>query len=750
MGTETSARAVVGRRTDRVDLDRESVVCERGRARGLSALLACGATFLLSASVLLGQVAEDEKEFEDLVDLPLEELIYVDIASGFRSPLAQAPAVASVITAEDIEAMGARHLAEVLEMVPGLHVVPSTERPLDPVFSIRGIHSQSNAQVLTLIDGVRAESALIGGPIFPVRFPVSSIARIEVIRGPGSALYGADAFAGVINIVTKGAEDFVDGRGQAGVRLGSFGSRDLWATDTLRMAGWDLTWGFEWQESDGDSDRVIDVDSQSGLDALLGTNASLAPGPLDTEYEILDFHLGLERDRWRIKLWSWLQNDRGVGAGAAQALDPEGGIDSTHALFDLEYTNRERFAGWEVGGRFSFVYLDQLQEGDLRIFPRGSLLPIGPDGNVSFLPGARFVLFPDGFIGNPEQYERTTTLEVWALETDEAGAHRLRIGAGMVRHTLDTGETLNFGPGVIDGSEGIVDGTLSDITDTPSIFIADQERDQWFFNLQDIWTLGESWQLTTGVRYDEYSDFGGTFNPRLALVWSGEMTSAKLLVGTAYRAPSFVELFIRNNPVQLGNRELDPETITTFELAVDHRTKNGLRIAASVFSYEIDDLIDLVPDLDAPTITFRNSGEQEGYGFEIEADWRANDTFRLRGHYSWQDSEDAQTGAAVPFGPGQKLWLASDWRFAENWCLGTRTLWVGDRRRGFGDPRPAPDDYLWVDLTLRRKRLADHWDFALGVRNVFDEDAREPSQIELPGDYPLPSRDAFVELRRRF
>lgn len=127
----------------------------------------------------------------------------VSIASGYRQPLFKAPSVATIITAEDIKAIGATDLDEVLETVPGLHV-NRRQQGYNPIYTIRGIYHPANAQALVLINGVSISNLFQGGrnDIWG-GMPVQAISRIEVIRGPGSAVYGADAFAGVINIITK-------------------------------------------------------------------------------------------------------------------------------------------------------------------------------------------------------------------------------------------------------------------------------------------------------------------------------------------------------------------------------------------------------------------------------------------------------------------------------------------------------------------------------------------------------------------
>jgi outer membrane receptor for ferrienterochelin and colicin len=172
-------------------------------------------------------VAQESKEEEKALLQIYGDEEMISIATGSRRPIAKAPAVATVITAEDIKAMGATDLDEVLETVPGLHVARS---PLgyNPIYIFRGIFSDFNAQVLVLINSIPITN-LFHGDRNQVwgGMPVEAIARIEVIRGPGSALYGANAFAGVINIITKTKQD-IEGT-EVGFRPGSFDTWDTWA-----------------------------------------------------------------------------------------------------------------------------------------------------------------------------------------------------------------------------------------------------------------------------------------------------------------------------------------------------------------------------------------------------------------------------------------------------------------------------------------------------------------------------------------
>ncbi|MDY0014218.1 MAG: TonB-dependent receptor plug domain-containing protein, partial [Rhodocyclaceae bacterium] len=225
----------------------------------------------------LSGLAANGFEDEDLAQV-YGDKSFVSIATGSVQPIHRAPAVATVITAGDIEALGARNLEQALALVPGLHVSRSAYFN-NPIYTFRGIHSQYNPQVLVLVNDLPLTSVFGGdrgtgwGTV-----PVEMISRIEVIRGPGSALYGADALAGVINVITKNPEEL------KGTRLsavyGSFQTGDVTAIhgddqDALRYSTY-----VHVGRSEG-ADPTVRADQQSAFDALFGTSASLAPGPIN-------------------------------------------------------------------------------------------------------------------------------------------------------------------------------------------------------------------------------------------------------------------------------------------------------------------------------------------------------------------------------------------------------------------------------------------------------------------------------------
>ncbi len=691
---------------------------------------------------------EQMKQAERLFSGPSEEDYYrtdaiLVSATGSAKPVFLAPSVASVITKEDIRDMGATTLDEVLETVPGLHMAPSSNYgPLVNNINIRGITTALNPQVLLLVDGVQVKYLWNGNRGHRFEMPVSMISRVEVVRGPGSAIHGADAFAGIINIITKDGQE-VDGV-EAGLRHGSFNTTDSWVQYGANHNGWDIVASVEVLNNGTDQDRVVDSDLQTVLDGVFGTNASLAPDAMNLDQRLIEYHLGLRKDNWTLRFWGQRHRNVGVGVGAAPVLDRDGYLEKDYFVTDLRYQNDDLHPDWRTELNFSYSYTDNLNR--FKIFPDGAVLPIGADGNLDFT-SANTPLFSEGMIGQPDSTQQIIAAEAVGLY-DGWAQHQVRLAAGHKYMDYEAREMKNFGPGVIDGTELVVDGTLTDVTGTPYVYGPDVDRKLWFASIQDEWAFARNWELTAGVRYDRYSDFGSTVNPRLALVWQARPDlSAKLLYGRAFRPPSFSEMYAQNNPVQIGNPDLEPETIDTLELALNWWPTADLRLSTNLFGYQIKDLIEAVPDAGGATSTNQNARDQEGHGLEFEVDWQVSDGFRVRANGAWQESEDSETGVEVANTPGLQFYANANWVFLPKWSIDAQYFWVGDRERPQGDTRSDIDDYSIVNLTLRRKRIYEHLEWAFAVRNLFDEDVREPAVSSIPEDYRMNSRSIWTELR---
>ncbi len=647
---------------------------------------------------------------------------FISIATGTRQLISQAPAVASVITSEDIKAIGATDLDQVLETVPGFHT-SYAPRGYSPIYTIRGIYTENNPQVLILINDIPITNVYVGNRSdIWAGMPVSNIQRIEIIRGPGSAVYGADAFSGTINIITKTAAD-IQGT-EFGARIGSFNTHEGWLLHGGQWNGFDIAFSMELSKSDG-QDGIIDSDAQTAFDGLFSTDASLAPDSVSLQRDNIDTRIDISREKWRFRAGYQGRSDIGTGAGVAQALDPTGKGNSTRINADLTYTSKWG-TDWDITSQLSFF--DTSAESDLTLYP----------------PGAFGGAFPDGVIGNPYVYERHTRLGVSAFYHGIKD-HNIRLGAGgIINDMYKTEESKNFAP---DGSPL---GSVVDVSNDPNlVFIEPHDRKVSYAFAQDEWQFASDWNFTGGVRFDHYSDFGSTTNPRLALVWQTRYNlTTKFLYGRAFRAPAFNELYNINNPVALGNPDLEPEQIDTYEIAFDYQNSDSLHTKLNLFRYRMTDIIRFVPDPSpATTVTAQNTGERQGTGLELEAIFNVSPALDIIGNYAYQNSTEEDTDSDVANAPQHQIYVRSDWNIASKWRASGQVNWVSDRERDITDPRPQINDYTTVDLTLRYQPMQRSWSFALSARNLFDADAREPSPApgSIPEDLPLAERAVYLE-----
>lgn len=680
------------------------------------------ATLVLHAQASWAQSPGDE---EDLL-LSYGDKATISLATGSQQSLRRAPAVATVITAEDIAAMGATDLDEVMETVPGVHVSRSANI-YAPLYVIRGVFSNFTPQVLMLQNGVPITTLLIGnkGNIWG-GYPVEHIARIEIIRGPGSALYGADAFSGVINIITKAASD-TPGT-EFGARTGSFSTNNAWVQHGGQWGPVDVSAYLRIGSSEGYKE-TIRADQQTAIDNATGTRASLAPGPVRTGYDAVDGNIDLAFEKWRVHGGYKFRDNVGVGAGIASALDPAGRQRSERLTADVSWTDAQFAQNWGVGFAASYLHYAQTIPTAFQLFPPGSNVR---NGGVA----------TNGHLGGPETWERQLRLSTFATYSGFAD-HSVRMGAG--HDDLDlykTREMRNFTyspTGALIPNPG---GVLVDYSDTTP-FMLPQRRWVDYVYMQDEWSFAKDWALTAGVRHDKYSDFGGTTNPRAALVWDASLdVTAKLMAGRAFRAPAFSEVYSITNPVALGNANLHPEVITTVETAVAWQARRDLQVNLNLFHYDMKDTIRLENG------KYFNTGASHGDGGELEAVWDASRNVRLTGSYSWQTTIDEASGQDAGYAPHHHVVGRADWHFAGNWMLGTQVNWVADRRRAAKDARPQIADYTTVDLNLSTTAKRQQWDFALGLRNIFNADVREPSLAPgtaIPNDLPMAPFSTYLQ-----
>jgi iron complex outermembrane receptor protein len=653
---------------------------------------------------------------ESLMAMSLEELMEVEISIATRNPMPvrKAPAIATVISADEIRLMGAMTLLDVLERVPGIGV----NRNYYSVYTIeiRGLKAIRQNKIKFMVDGHSINMPTTGEPFWSFEdIAVEQVERLEIIRGPGSALYGANAFSGIINVVTK------SGRGINGTRISVGGG----SFDTARA---NILHGRKY----GDADVMASLayTTTEGARLAVEEDAIGRSGRTDDWARSLD---GTFKISWEGLVLESRYNLRNQGPyiGVTNAVNDESELDSDQFFADLSYS-REITDAWNANARAYYDFADVTFEWQL--FPPGMVFSPSP-----------FHFFPDGVFGIPHFKNRIYGLEIGS-DCNLTENNTLTLGAVYeYSEQYDITHHTNFHPLTF-----VNLGSVQDISPWGNWNI-EADRINLAAYIQDEWNIRESLALTAGLRYDHYDDVGSSTNPRLGLVWEiATDLDLKLLYGEAFRIPTMDELYSINNPASVGNPDLEPEEMTTYEASVGYHPANGLKATASGFYNEYTDKIDLVPTGVPGMLQFRNTDDATIYGLELDAGYRFRQV-ELYANYSWNHAENDSTGDPLAEIPDYRWNLGLNF-FLANWAKGNlHVLYVGERPRAAGDLREDLDGYTVVDANFILYNFFETLELRASVYNLLDEEYAYPAPaLTLANDYPAPGRSFFLEARFTF
>ena len=649
-----------------------------------------------------------------------------DLVTATKRPttLRKAPAIAAIITANEIRNMGALNLLDVLKMVPGFGI-SINEIGLNMI-EVRGIRTFVSEKILVMIDGHSLNKNITGSTFysFAEMIPMENIRQVEVVRGPGSALYGNSAFVATINIITRNAEEINGMEIKAGG-----GSFDSFKGNLVggRAIGEKLTLSgsVDHYQTKGPKLRV-ESDFLSGNSPSFPFPTapySMAPGTPGLNFKQTDAFLKIGYGDLTFRGgYKTIRKDFFIGFGPA--------------LTDNNFTNIDTYWGELDYG----LHLNEGLSANLKLYYDH----YEQDPNVKIYPNGFAGVFPDGMIGKPLVKDRTMGGEIqvdWDISTEN---HLIAGFSFEVLQQYDVRQQANFDP-----LTGLPLGSVQDVAN----WNKDADRQIFATYLQDEWQIVEQLNLTTGLRYDHYSDFGDTFNPRIGLVWSFlENADLKLLYGQAFRAPNFQELYNINNPAQKGDSKLKPERITTYEAGLAWRLNRIFAANLNYFHSTIDDQIDVDTTSVPPTYANKFKSETQGLEMGVNGTYENNLYWKLS--YAWQDPRNAITGERLAYVPSHRASGSVNYAPVKFLNLHTDVLWTGPRPREKGDSRPEMPDYTTVDLAVTLKNFFNTLEIQATIRNLFDQRYKDPdtsgAQIKIPGDFPREGISGFVTASYKF
>jgi outer membrane receptor for ferrienterochelin and colicins len=683
--------------------------------------------------------AEEKGDADALSDLDLVRLLNVEVSTATKTSesIEEAPAVITVVTRQDIRRWGYQTVAEVLQHTVGFYLVDDHILPNAGVRGMNGGLGAESGVVKVMIDGRSVAYSTTSGNWLGVELvPLSSVEQIEIIRGPASALYGADAFLGVVNIITVSHESIRPVRARAAVGL----------TETNPGGRVDVAGGGKVGPLDLMFGAAGELDDRSGLGLPPESPAPTLPSQVGSRRTAMN----LERRSLVLQSKLGYHASRGHVELSAYASGLERGGDFAHWA---QLTNTEDAAGRRYGTVVSLGQLrlnvdallqatDSLGLAVQSTYHQGGILPsdrveVGSDlfyverhqsyRGVDSMLEARFIPSGDfNAIGGVEVVYDHETFRAPERINRVTGEHVLGVEPGQ------TANLFNF------GAYGSVNYKLID----PYL------------------------KLTGGVRYDRNSEYGSQLTGRIGATsrWTKNLVS-KILYGSAFKAPSPYLLYaqpLRPGDV-IGNRDLAPQLIRTGEYQMSYNASNRFGITSSVSYSWLTNKAEFTPQ--GINQTARNVASQESFSWETRADLRYHRDINAYASFELVRSarDLGQEGyAATLVGDPNVVYPAHIGRGGVTVAvpsppdmpldLGVEGMWVGRRRaadtsiveRGEDFYHPS---YFLLDASLSTRELyllPGHESFiSLRGKNLLV--ARGPDPGFAGFEYPLSPAQIFLE-----
>ncbi len=579
--------------------------------------------------------ADQNPQFAPISAETMLDPISVTATPGVPQRVRDVQANVEVLGQDRVNAVPPTSTARILQQAEG--VLPIDNGSTSSI-SIRGFQQ---GQALVLIDGQRRRGRF--GFQDLTNIDPAMIERIEVLRGPFSALYGADAVAGVVNIITKRPAEVM-----------GFSMDAMYGGMPILRNG---------ERGNRQTGRVTLTADSGRLD--LGQGAAVL------NRVILS---GMNRESWS------------SGSSPWDDLKP----------FDRRFASWvgvwEMLPGHAIEARFEYN-----RQNDSGTGSNGALRPaaaISYERQEDFYGSAAYA----GDLG-----DYGTVRATFSSYSSSSAVRR----AGVVNTTDILGQEFNgyWNLSVLD-SHRITLGfnALAETISLNSIITGRKSRSSFGLVAQDQWMIAQDVSLLAGIRYDDFSDFGHSVNPRASLQWTPGPWTFRVGAGSAFRAPNFQELYtvtVRGRSTIFGNPRLQPESSTTYEATIGHHFGKSTDVSLTYYRAQVQDLITVI-QTGATRFDYRNVAEARIQGTELAMTTLLRDDLIFRGSFDWTDATNAQTGARLTQRARYTLRLGLDWRPTDRTTVNVfwRTL-IDYYAGGLQNPNANPINKNYNRLDVR-------------------------------------------------
>jgi len=444
----------------------------------------------------------------DLLSLSLEELlnIQITIANLSEQTTGEAASSVTVYTREDIRRMGISSLEELLNYVPGVQTARSQHDGLSetPVFRGRAGQTGGSPGILLLLDGRRLNSHVFGGAFGQPMNNLDWIKQVEIIRGPGSTLYGANAFNGVINLISEIND------GEVIVRAGEIGLSEASVQYKAKWNEIDIEFYLHSYQDDGEKYLAF----YEFLGSFDDTQDPKSRNSLA---------LNLNYKDWFYKSYY----SQAISDDFAQGSSTGNGINQLDDLMISHHINYQGLSGNSWGLNIYADYVKGRSDFFARIIPAElAALIWWTDGSVVDAIGGNHLIWDYKQLGVSGHYELNNQhIFTYAIELRDEWVDVNPFHGNWIDEAMVESQGAVILPCECISRGFWLPGLRAD-------FLLESDRKVSNVWLQDQWKINDSYAATLGIRYDNYDDFGGNASLRTALVYShNESTQFKFLYG---------------------------------------------------------------------------------------------------------------------------------------------------------------------------------------------------------------------------
>jgi outer membrane receptor protein involved in Fe transport len=674
--------------------------------------------------------------------LSLEALTQVKVVTGSKKIVsaATAPATIMVITKDQIQTRGYRELDDALRDVPGFDLT-RVHGVFPTIRTMRGSYGDENKRILLMIDGI-VENQLIGswelgGPIYSLH----NIERIEIIWGPASAVYGANAFSGIINLISKDpakeqAFTYQKGFGTFNTKYDNFAlnakkddvsillSGTLYNTDGPKFTNRHPSYSDAYVEDAYSLNGRINFHGKK-LKSTIGTNVYHLPGGDGTF---------------------------GMSATKLLGLPDPGNLNEGNMGWITYQFNNQKPSLWHTYTETFFVEEDWSVNEKLNLLFKSHYRETGLD-------------------------EDTYSYRQYSADLPYVRKNRLAHASYQFASEIQADIRFNEKNSLISGMQYTYTdlekgyrGTTNDtilatidnlmVNQLSSKFISREHTIQHNFAFYSEYVATTDWlkntSFTLGVRFDYNNVYGETVNPRLGIVNKPNNNLVlKALYGRAYRAPTNFEMYSGFAGVRINNEDLKPEQISTYEFNASYQFEDVF-IQANTFYNRLSDLIVASVPIGNGLTQNQNKGSADIYGAEIWAKMDFSKNANGFANFSYQHAEQTDLGQtySIPNIASFKANAGIHLHIKQMFSIDIIENWVGKRELISSNPLGELPSYFVTNLSLTSNRLYNNLlSFNIRIDNVFNKKYLDPGIRSADGKglystvHEQPGRTVYLTLQ---